>query len=155
MVTGKPNSKKARDTKSASGRAKAMEFRKAGYQYREISDALGVPISTVGRWVKEGMDQWRKQAAKYAEDIVLMEEKRLDRMLAGVWSRAKAGDDAAVDRVIKIMERRAKLLGLDKPSKVAPTNPDGSAPYDGAGLSALLASVSIEEKPQPDFDAED
>ena len=32
---------------------------------------------------------------------------------------------AAVDRLLKIQERRARLLGLDKPTKVAPTTPDG------------------------------
>lgn len=33
---------------------------------------------------------------------------------------------AAIDRLLKIQERRARLLGLDKPTKVASTNPDGS-----------------------------
>lgn len=32
---------------------------------------------------------------------------------------------AAVDRLLKIQERRSRLLGLDKPTKVAPTTPDG------------------------------
>lgn len=32
---------------------------------------------------------------------------------------------AAIDRLIKIQERRAKLFGLDKPTKVASTDPDG------------------------------
>ena len=32
---------------------------------------------------------------------------------------------AAVDRALRIMERRAKLLGLDAPTKVAATNPNG------------------------------
>jgi hypothetical protein len=31
-----------------------------------------------------------------------------------------------VDRLLKIMERRARLLGLDKPVKVAQTNPNGN-----------------------------
>jgi hypothetical protein len=30
-----------------------------------------------------------------------------------------------IDRAVKIMERRARLLGLDKPVKVAATNPNG------------------------------
>lgn len=42
---------------------------------------------------------------------------------------AAIGDDAprlaAIDRLLKIQERRARLLGLDKPTKVAPTTPDG------------------------------
>ncbi len=33
---------------------------------------------------------------------------------------------AAIDRLLKIQERRSKLLGLDKPTKIAPTNPDGT-----------------------------
>lgn len=32
---------------------------------------------------------------------------------------------AALDRLLKIEESRRKLLGLDKPTKVAPTTPDG------------------------------
>lgn len=34
---------------------------------------------------------------------------------------------AAIDRLLKIQERRSKLLGLDKPTKVASTTPDGKA----------------------------
>ena len=32
---------------------------------------------------------------------------------------------AAIDRLLKIQERRSRLLGLDKPTKVASTTPDG------------------------------
>lgn len=32
---------------------------------------------------------------------------------------------AAIDRVLKVSERRARLLGLDTPTKVALTNPEG------------------------------
>lgn len=35
---------------------------------------------------------------------------------------------AAIDRLLKIQERRAKLMGLDKPTKVASTNPAGDKP---------------------------
>lgn len=36
---------------------------------------------------------------------------------------------SAIDRAVKLMERRAKLLGLDAPTKVAPTNPNGDKAY--------------------------
>ncbi len=32
---------------------------------------------------------------------------------------------AAIDRLLKIAERRSRLLGLDKPTKIASTDPDG------------------------------
>ena len=37
---------------------------------------------------------------------------------------------SAIDRVLKIMERRAKLLGLDAPAKTALTNPSGDKPWN-------------------------
>jgi hypothetical protein len=47
------------------------------------------------------------------EQLRLMEVMRLDEMLAGLYGSAMAGDVAAVDRVLSIMARRARLLGLD------------------------------------------
>jgi hypothetical protein len=36
----------------------------------------------------------------------------------------------AMDRILKIMERRAKLLGLDMPTKIAPTDPSGEKAFE-------------------------
>lgn len=36
----------------------------------------------------------------------------------------------AMDRILKIMERRAKLLGLDMPTKIAPTDPSGEESFE-------------------------
>ena len=36
----------------------------------------------------------------------------------------------AMDRILKIMERRAKLLGLDMPTKIAPTDPSGEKSFE-------------------------
>jgi len=59
------------------------------------------------------------ESVKDADVIIAMEVERLDAMLMAVWAKAKKGDVAAVDRVLKIQERRAKLLGLDAPTKTA------------------------------------
>lgn len=45
----------------------------------------------------------------------------------------------SVDRLIKVMERRARLLGLDKPSKVAATDPDGNP------VPFITPTMSLEE----------
>ena len=75
-------------------------------------------------------------ATEGAEHLRTLEALRLDEIQAKIWDKAIAGDYRAVDRVLRIMERRAKLLGLDAPVKVAPTNPSGDDPY---------ASLSEEE----------
>jgi len=47
-----------------------------------------------------------------------LELLRLDELLNALWDTAIAGDLKAVDRVLKVMERRAKLLGLDAPFEI-------------------------------------
>lgn len=59
----------------------------------------------------------------------------------------------AFDRVISAIERKAKLQGLDAPTKVAPTDPSGEQQYDAGaaevdGLLARLAA-SIEAAGDP------
>jgi hypothetical protein len=68
-----------------------------------------------------------------------LELARLDRWLLQLNGPIMAGSLEAMDRGLKIMTRRAQLLGLDAPAKVAPTTPDGTAAYEGEGLAALLA----------------
>jgi hypothetical protein len=47
---------------------------------------------------------------------------------------------AAVDRALKIMARRARLLGLDAPQKIAPTTPDGKS-----GIPCMIAATPLDE----------
>ena len=57
-----------------------------------------------------------------ADELRTLELERLDRLLLGVWGQAAKGNQGAVDRALKIMERRARLLGLDAPTKVQQEN---------------------------------
>lgn len=53
------------------------------------------------------------------------------------------GDPRYLAQIQSCIDRRCKLLGLDAPAKIAPTNPDGTEPYDGSTSdSAILASLS-------------
>jgi hypothetical protein len=80
-----------------------------------------------------------------------LECERLDRLLLAVWSRALSGDLDALDRALALMKRRAALLGLDAPRKIAPTEPDGERPYGPEqhalyeAAAELLAKVSARE----------
>ena len=49
-----------------------------------------------------------------AKDVLELEVARLDAMLAGLWEKATDGDDKAVTSALRIMDRRAKYLGLDQ-----------------------------------------
>ena len=52
------------------------------------------------------------------DEVRTIELQRLDSLLFSIWPEAQKGTLKAVDMVVKIMERRAKLLGLDAPTKL-------------------------------------
>lgn len=103
---------------------KALELRKAGVSYQRIAETLGYKDAS-GAWraVKSAL---KKTLQEPAAELRTLEVERLDAMLSAIWASVKQGQYGAQDRALKIMERRAKLLGLDAPVKIAPVDPDGN-----------------------------
>ena len=46
-----------------------------------------------------------------------MEVERLNELFKSAYPKAKKGDEKSINSCLKIMERKAKLLGLDAPEK--------------------------------------
>lgn len=103
----------------------AVELRRAGRSYREIARQVGIGVASAHRLVAAAIAEARTTVQEDVVELRALELSRLDGMLGGLWPQARRGNLGAVDRVLKIMERRAKLLGLDAPAKVARTNPAG------------------------------
>ncbi len=89
----------------------ALELRIAGYTLEEIAASFGYASpSSVSKAIRRAI---METPAELAKELRTMEEFRLDGMQMAIWEKAEAGDLGAIDRVLKIMERRARLLGLD------------------------------------------
>ena len=78
--------------------------------YYDVQDALG----TLDAVVKEKAERLRE-----------LEAARLDRLNVALANGIKLGDPRAVVAAVRVMERRAKLFGLDAPTKLA--GPEGEA----------------------------
>jgi hypothetical protein len=103
--------------------AEALKLRKQGKSYQVIADELGwADPSGAQKAVKVALD---RVTLEDAEDVKKMELARLDQMLDSLEWKISVGDYAAIDRALKIMERRARYLGLDAPDKQAFTDPTG------------------------------
>ncbi len=100
---------------TAQRETRAVEMRKAGATYDDIAAALDCNRSTAYRTVMRALA--RNQAAE-VEELRMIEGARLDRMQMGLWQRAVSGSESACLAVLRIMERRARLFGLDAPAKV-------------------------------------
>lgn len=103
----------ARKVKATDREVTIMQLRIGGARYEQIAERLGIAPSTVGRALKRAMGRWQDQATELAGEMVWLQLERLDRLLVALWKDASSGNVGAIDRVLKIEERRAKLLGLD------------------------------------------
>ena len=115
----------------------ALELRKAGATYQAIADQLG--YSNARGAHKAVASALKATLREPADEVRDLEVARLDAMLLPLWWRVQQGDERAVDRALKIMERRARLLGLDAPSK---SEQSGS---DGEPLKIVVEHVGREE----------
>ena len=126
-------------------RRKAVELRRAGASFRQIAATLGMAKSSAHKTVKVALAELKQEVDDQAKLLQVQEADRLDRLQFNLWTRAVGGDVTAIQTVLKIMERRARLLGLDQPQKVAPTNPQGDAPYHDGAMSDAELDARIAE----------
>ena len=104
-----------RRLQAAARQKQALKLRLAGASYEDIATQLG--YAGRGNAWRSVMAALKATLQEPADQVRILEAARLDRLLLGVWTQAAKGNQGAIDRAIKIMERRAKLLGLDAPSK--------------------------------------
>jgi hypothetical protein len=103
----------ARAIEAARKKADALKMREAGATLQQIGDKhYRGDRSNAHRAITEALAE---QAAENVEEVRKLENARLDAMLLGLWKNATRGDHQATGAVIRIMERRAKLNGLDAP----------------------------------------
>jgi len=112
-------------------RASALELRRAGASLREIANAIGVSHVQAKRYLDAAMKDLQDAQNDSAEATRAVELDRLDRLHMALWPRAiggkdKAPDYHAIDRLVRIADRRAKLLGLDAPVRTELTGRDGA-----------------------------
>lgn len=102
---------------AAERRQQAVALRKTGATQEQIAKSLGVTHQAVSKMIRKELARLDGLAEGDALIVRRLELERLDALLLGLWRKAQQGHEGAVDRVLRIMERRAKYLGLDAPSK--------------------------------------
>ncbi|OIJ32443.1 helix-turn-helix domain-containing protein [Microbacterium sp. LCT-H2] len=91
-------------------RAEAFMLHRTGVAMTVIATQMDVHPKTVQRWIREEVQRIPEEEA---DAIRTLELARLDAILVPQMRLALAGGGFAVDRVLRIMDRRAKYLGLD------------------------------------------
>lgn len=95
-----------------------LNARISGASYDVIANNFKINKLKAYQVVAKELEKIKEKTQETAEEILQLELMRLDRMLFGVWKDARSGNVKAIGAVLKLMERRAKLLGLDKPTNL-------------------------------------
>ncbi len=94
---------------------RALALRRAGHSYDSIAQELGYrDRSGPYRAVAQALEV---AVMEEVQQLRVLESQRLDALLEAVWPQAAQGVLPAVDRAVRILERRARLLGLDAPQQ--------------------------------------
>ena len=174
-----PPRPKGEEERTAVRRLAAMKYRLAGATYRVIAEKLteeraqvyadekGISIdramtrikhvSTRTAWddVTAEMEDLRRETEVQRADLMALENARLDQLFSKSLSLFSKGSVPAGRLAVLIMGRRAKLNGIDAPTKIAPTDPTGEHPADTAAINVntlsedTLRRVLRDEKREP------
>ncbi len=133
------------ESKGSSKRVRGLELEKeclrlrmAGLSYEVIARNVGCSRAGAHRAVMRAIERTIRENNETAQDVLNLELKRLDTMMNVLWRKVLEGELGAVDRVLRVMERRAKYLGLDAPHRMEHTGKDGAPirhEYDFSHLS--------------------
>ena len=94
---------------------KVLELRRGGLTFDLIAERLGYANASGAQKAYE-----RACSRIVYDDVVALRNAEMDRLdiaQAAIWNEVLQGTISAVTALIKIMERRARLLGLDMPVK--------------------------------------
>ena len=95
-----------------------LKLRKMGLDAQQISGELDMPLDRVKNIISNALKALTKEMKGQAEQIRSLELTRLDELQTAIWADCMDGKLTAIDRVLKIMERRSKLVGLDAPDRL-------------------------------------
>ena len=135
------SSTEARRITAAERRAQALDLRLAGYSFEAIGQQLGISKQAAYKHVSTALETLHTQTDNSAEQLRALELERLDALLKGCWTAASAGDPESTRVALKVLERRAKLLGLDAPTKT----PEDDGEARGYIVVVPPKAASIEE----------
>lgn len=112
----RPTKRSPANTAASARQVAAVTLRFQGRAFQEIADELGYSGRAAAyKAVQRGLADL--PPVEHRDSLRQLEAMRLDALQAAAWPAAMTGDSEGVRTVLKVMERRARLFGLDAPVK--------------------------------------
>lgn len=122
-----------RKVRAAKRKAEALRYRIGGMTFEAIGKQLGVSTQAAYKLVKSALAAIQGKTTESALELRGLELARLEAAQVALWpkvvgfvrrdkegreiERVDGGQEQAITALLRIMERRSKLLGLDAPAR--------------------------------------
>jgi hypothetical protein len=115
--------------------AEVVKLRRGGLTWDLIAERVGYAFPSAAHAAYQRAAQ--RVVAEDIEAIRQVETERLDLAQSAIWGKVLQGDNPSITNLLRIMERRAKLLGLDQPTRIQAE----VVTYDADSIDARLADI--------------
>lgn len=141
-----PGPTKAQRAATAERRRKAIAMKLAGATYEQIATALGyasrgAACVDIQRALEQSLAEQHRDAEVMRHELVL----QLEQVKRAMWPAMLNGDTKAADVVLKAVDRIAKLVGADAPTRVEVLTM-GAIESEIAKLEAQIAAQAAGEE---------
>lgn len=122
---------------------RALQLRRGGATFQQIAEAgLYSSRQSAQKAIMTYYERVHRQVMEHVEALRQEDIDRIEGMLRGLWTIAISPQHErhlyAVDRVVKLMQHRARLLGLEMPERHELTGQGGERLLpEGVNLSSL------------------
>ena len=112
-----------------------VKLRRGGLTWDLIAQRVGYADPSGAQRAFEAAN--KRVIAEDIAEIRTLETERLDLAQSAIWGKVLQGDNPSIANLLRIMERRAKLLGLDQPTRIQAE----VISYDGNSVRAELERI--------------
>lgn len=137
MAGAKPTKPSSRKAAGAASRKTALQLHIEGHTFEVIGKRLGISRQRAHKMVQEQLAEAAAERSKLGARALDTDLERVDFVMRSLVPRIEKGDDKAAQAYLRAMERRAKLLGLD-----APTRTDSNTTLTGPGGGAVAVDIA-------------
>jgi hypothetical protein len=120
-----PRKKQPKSINIVDRRRRALELRRSGATYeqvaRSIAQEFSLPKYNRSRAFEDidfALAELNREFTLDTEGLRRLELEKLDQLELGIWKSAIGGNSQSIKAFVLLMDRRAKLCGLDGPVKL-------------------------------------
>lgn len=122
-----------------------FELRRDGYSEHEIADKVRLPPIRVKAILADAFDSLNVASTKVLHEARALDLARLEAATKALMPKVVTGDINAINTMLKVMQRRAALIGLDAPREVVTKNFNIGVDDDIANMTTTQLKAKVLE----------